>query len=84
MNYGFDFLDALVADMVQDDPAKRPTMDEVARRFDDIYNALTTNTLRARLVNREEQSEDILVNVVSHWYRRLKYAIQGHPAVPSR
>jgi hypothetical protein len=33
---GFEFMEALVADMVQDDPTKRPTMDEVVTRFSDI------------------------------------------------
>lgn len=77
-------MDTLVAEMVQDDPAKRPTMNEVARRFDDICKALSTEKLQSRLVSRDEPIDEVLVNVVSHWYRRLKYSIQGHSAVPSR
>jgi len=81
VNEGFEFIDTLVTDMVQDDPAKRPTMDEVARRFDGIFNKLDTEMLRSRLIGRDERS---MVNFVSHWYRRLYYALQGYPAVPSR
>ena len=72
---------SLVADMIQDDPTKRPTMDEVARRFDGIFKKLDTEKLRSRLIGPDERS---MVNFVSHRYRRLKYAIQGYPAVPSR
>ena len=83
LKHGFEFMDALVADMVQDDPVKRPTMDDVADRFHSIYKKLDAKKLRSRLVSREEKSDEILVNIVSHWYRRFKYWIQGHPAVVS-
>ncbi|KAF9232383.1 hypothetical protein BU15DRAFT_55077 [Melanogaster broomeanus] len=33
---GFEFMAPLINDMVQDDPNKRPTMDEVVTRFEDI------------------------------------------------
>jgi hypothetical protein len=74
----------LVDRMVQDDPAKRPTIDEVAHTFDGIVKGLSTAKLRSRLISRDEANEDVLINIISHWYRRLKYTLQGHPAVPSR
>ncbi|KAH8107733.1 kinase-like domain-containing protein [Cristinia sonorae] len=43
-----DFVVPLISDMVQDDPSKRPTMDDVVARFDKLYNALPTSTLRYR------------------------------------
>ena len=33
---GFQFIQPLITDMVQEDPAKRPTMDEVVTRFAEI------------------------------------------------
>jgi len=33
---GFEFIEPLVTDMVQDDPTKRPKMDEVVTRFHEI------------------------------------------------
>jgi hypothetical protein len=80
-NEGFEFMGSLVADMIQDDPIKRPTIDEVAGRFDGIFKELDIEKLRSRLVGPDEQS---MVNFVSHRYRRLKYNIQGYPTVPSR
>lgn len=44
----------LVDDMVQDDPAKRPTMDEVERRFEKIVSFVSTRTLGSRVANKDE------------------------------
>jgi serine/threonine protein kinase len=37
---GFEFMEPLVTDMVQNDPTKRPTMDEVVTRFSEIRGKL--------------------------------------------
>ena len=36
---GVEFMASLVSEMVQDDPAKRPTMDEVVERFNQVCSA---------------------------------------------
>lgn len=46
---GLDFLKPLVHDMIQDDPDKRPTMDEAMTRFEDIRKTLSASTLRSPL-----------------------------------
>ncbi|VDB94268.1 unnamed protein product [Peniophora sp. CBMAI 1063] len=43
---GFGFMKKLVADMTKDDPAERPTMDEVVARFENISSSLSSVTLR--------------------------------------
>ncbi|KAJ6496871.1 hypothetical protein DFH09DRAFT_1103500 [Mycena vulgaris] len=45
--FGFAFMRPLVSDMVQDDPAKRPTIDEVVARFDEIRAGLSSWKLRS-------------------------------------
>lgn len=45
---------SLVDDMVQDDPAKRPTIDIVVERFGKILAGLSQWTLTSRLVKLEE------------------------------
>ncbi|KAJ6496860.1 hypothetical protein DFH09DRAFT_945771 [Mycena vulgaris] len=45
--FGFEFMRPLVSDMVQDDPAKRPTIDEVVARFDEIRAGLSSWKLRS-------------------------------------
>ncbi|KAF8902790.1 hypothetical protein CPB84DRAFT_1814851 [Gymnopilus junonius] len=47
----FDFMKPLVADMVQEDPAKRPTIDECVARLDEIVSSLSSWKLRSQ-VNR--------------------------------
>ncbi|KAJ3825086.1 kinase-like domain-containing protein [Lentinula raphanica] len=50
----FEFLRPLVEDMVVDDPAKRPTMDEVASRFSEIIQKVPWWKLRARAAKKDE------------------------------
>ncbi|KAJ3480775.1 hypothetical protein NLI96_g8112 [Meripilus lineatus] len=51
---GVEFIEPLVADMVQDDPTKRPTMDEVVSRYDKMMRSLSHFQLRSRLAQRDE------------------------------
>ncbi|KAI9444379.1 kinase-like domain-containing protein [Lactarius psammicola] len=39
---GFEFMEPLIADMVQEDPSKRPTMDKVTARFSEMKKDLST------------------------------------------
>ncbi|KAF9004082.1 hypothetical protein BDQ17DRAFT_476394 [Cyathus striatus] len=59
-----EFLDDLIVDMVQDNPGKRPTMDEVVRRFADIVRGLDNRKLGSRAVPVNER--------LSLWMRFLK------------
>ncbi|KAF8134308.1 hypothetical protein EV363DRAFT_1131233, partial [Boletus edulis] len=45
---GLGFMKPLVADMIQSDPSKRPAMDEVIARFDNICRSLSRWKLRSR------------------------------------
>ncbi len=51
---GFEFMEALVTDMVQDDPTKRPTMDKVVARFSEIRGKLNSWKLRSRIARKNE------------------------------
>ena len=48
------FMDALVARMVQTEPDKRPSMDEVVTSLNEIIAQLSKCQLRQRLVERED------------------------------
>ena len=63
---GFDFMQPLVAAMTQDDPAKRPTMDEVVARFEKIAGVLDKWTLGSRVADRNEFMLTSLVRGVPH------------------
>jgi hypothetical protein len=83
-NSGFEFISPLIADMVQDDPGKRPTMDEVVSRFVEIRQNLSDRKLRSRITGREESVFFSACQNLVHWVRSLRYKLQGLPAVPSR
>jgi hypothetical protein len=78
---GFEFMRPLVNDMVQDDPTKRPTSDEVVARFADIRKGLSSWKLRSRVIGKREFSL-LPHRIVGHWYRRIRSITMGVPAVP--
>ncbi|KAH7907078.1 hypothetical protein BJ138DRAFT_1015103 [Hygrophoropsis aurantiaca] len=68
---GFGFLEGLVADMVQDDPSKRPTIDEVVSRFDAICKGLSGRKLHSRVAPKGENRVTALFRDAGHWTRRF-------------
>ncbi|EGN92940.1 hypothetical protein SERLA73DRAFT_64928 [Serpula lacrymans var. lacrymans S7.3] len=79
---GFEFMIPLVTDMVQDDPAKRPSMDEVVARFEGLRKELGTWKLRSRVIDKEDDETSGFFNGLAHWTRRVSFVIRGVPAVP--
>ncbi|KAN0074708.1 Protein kinase-like domain containing protein [Tylopilus felleus] len=79
---GFDFMRPLVADMTRRDPSKRPTMDEVVARFDEIRRGLSRWKLRSRVIDHEEDMIERLIYTTSHWRRRIWFVIRGVQAIP--
>lgn len=71
----------LVSDMVQDDPAKRPTIDKVVTRFEAIQKKLWSMKLRSRAGQREEWFGPICDFM--HFFKSIKCAMQKVPAMPS-
>ncbi|KAJ7162160.1 kinase-like domain-containing protein [Mycena filopes] len=63
------FLVPLVEDMVQDDPKLRPTIDEVAERFDRLRRRLHWWTLRVRPGKATEGAGLGFFRDVFHWTR---------------
>ncbi|KAJ7187918.1 hypothetical protein C8R46DRAFT_1053062 [Mycena filopes] len=78
---GFEFMRSLVNDMVQPDPAKRPTMDEVVVRFEEIRMGLSTRKLRSRAIKADSGFD--LSRIISHWCRRTLFVLLRVPALPS-
>ena len=76
----------LLDDMVQDDPSKRPSMNEVVKRFEEIVQGLTQWKLRSRIVPRMKYFSQRIQShfqVVSHWKRKLTYIMNKTPAIPT-
>jgi hypothetical protein len=72
----------LISDMVQDDPAKRPTIDQVVKRFAEMRKNLGALKLRARVGLRDESFG--AVRDFRHFFATIKYALKGIPPVPTR
>ena len=72
----------LVADMVQDDPAKRPTIDGVIARFDGIRKGLSSWKLRSRVVKINDNGLVGFFRGIAHWARQVQYVMRRVPAVP--
>lgn len=73
----------LISDMVQRDPSKRPTMDEVVNRFRAVWSDLSSWKLRSRVIDQEENTFDGVLRGTSHWMRRVKFMTRGVPAMPT-
>ncbi len=79
---GFDFMEPLIAVMVQNDPTKRPKMDEVVTRFREIKGKLSSWKLRSRVVRRDEIWPLAVWRCVGHWYRTIGYVLGRKAAIP--
>jgi hypothetical protein len=77
-------MDALIADMVQDEPSRRPSINQVVERFSRIRKDLKNSKLRARIPDRNEGVLKALYRGLTHFGQRAQYTIGGLPAVPAR
>jgi hypothetical protein len=75
-------MEPLVSDMVQNDPTKRPTMDEVVTRFAEIKGKLSTWKLRSRIARKNELWPVAAWRSVGHWYRAVGYVLGRKAAIP--
>lgn len=73
----------LVADMVQDDPDKRPTIDEVVERFDNIRASLSAWKLRSRIVHRKDSNIAGFFRTIRHAYMTILNVVTRTPAIPT-
>ena len=72
----------LIADMVQEDPTKRPNMDEVVSRFAEIQRRLSSWKLQSRMVRNNELWPVAAWRSVAHWYRTIDYVLAHKPPIP--
>jgi hypothetical protein len=74
----------LVDDMVQDDPQKRLTMDEVVARFEIIQNGLSSWKLRSRVVPRKDNIFHGIIHGTKHWIRKIGFIVRRVPPIPGK
>ncbi|KAJ7646701.1 hypothetical protein FB45DRAFT_821179, partial [Roridomyces roridus] len=74
---GFEFLNELLADMLNPEPAERPNMDEVLRRFSEIKANLSQPKLRSRFASVNENPVARVFKLTTHWTRQLYFICRG-------
>jgi len=79
---GFSFMMPLISDMIHEDPTKRPTMDQVVARFDEISHSLTQWKLRSRVINKKDSIVAGFYRAVVHVIHTAHYVLTRKPAVP--
>lgn len=82
-HHNLEFLAPLVADMVQNDPSKRPTMTEVVDRFSEIRSNLSWIELRSRLVRKDEVGAMKVFNDIYHLLWTVCQIILLRSAIPN-
>ena len=75
-------MESLIVDMTQDNPSKRPRIDEVVTRFETIRKSLTPLKLRSRVVHKQESMLGDAVRTLLHWVRQVGYVTRRLPAIP--
>ncbi|KAG6830443.1 hypothetical protein H0H92_000746 [Tricholoma furcatifolium] len=78
---GFEFMRELVSDMMNNDPDKRPTMDEVMPRLQTIIEGLDEWTLRSPVMTVGKEYG--IFGLIGHWAKQFTYMLRGIPAIPS-
>jgi hypothetical protein len=76
-------MEGLVADMVQDDPSKRPDIDEVVERFEVIRKGLSNWKLRSRVIKRDDNPVLGFFRTITHWTRRIWFILRCVPPIPA-
>ncbi|KNZ77211.1 hypothetical protein J132_06206 [Termitomyces sp. J132] len=77
---GFEFMRELITDMVHKDPIKRPTMSDVAARFDVIVGRLGNRKLRSPVIPSDHRYG--LFETAAHWSKQLVRMARRIPAIP--
>jgi len=77
-----EFLQGLISEMTHDDPSKRPNMDQVVSRFDEIRKGLSSRKLRSRVFNKNEHFIQQCLIFPFHWLRQAAYVARRLPAIP--
>ncbi|KAJ8078019.1 hypothetical protein PM082_000221 [Marasmius tenuissimus] len=78
---GLEFLNELITDMTQPDPAKRPTIREVISRLGDIRKGLSWRELRAPIPANDDHMG--VKRRSTHWRKQLANTLKGKSALPT-
>ena len=75
-------MEPLITEMTQDDPQKRPTVQEVVSRFERTKQSLNIWKLRSRMVRKKEFLPMMVLRSAKHLYRTAGYILTRKAAIP--
>jgi hypothetical protein len=72
----------LIDAMTDENPVKRPTIEEVIEKFDEIRSSLSTVKLRSPIISKKDPTIFTIYRHARQLTRTVLYVIQRMPAVP--
>ncbi|KAI9445849.1 hypothetical protein BJY52DRAFT_1314448 [Lactarius psammicola] len=79
---GFEFMNDLVASMTEDDPAKRPLIEDVLQEFVRIRESLSKSKLRSTITLKDVPKVFGLLQRARQSIRTVWYILSRRPAIP--
>ncbi|KAI0296106.1 kinase-like domain-containing protein [Multifurca ochricompacta] len=80
--YGFKFMEDLVKAMTDEDPTKRPSIEEVIRQFSLIRGSLHEIKLRSAIRPKNVPRLYSLIRQARQWVRTIQYILSRQASIP--
>ena len=80
---GFEFMDDLVASMTQENPAARPSIEDVLQEFSRIQASLSKGKLRAATTSKNTPKVLGIFRQARQSVRTVRYIVSRRPAIPN-
>ncbi|KAH9045893.1 hypothetical protein EDB83DRAFT_2405558, partial [Lactarius deliciosus] len=76
------FMEELIDAMTNEDPAKRPSIEEVIERFTVILGSLRSTKLRSALTSKKLPRIFSVVRQARQYFRTIQYTLLRQAAIP--
>ncbi|KAI9451013.1 hypothetical protein BJY52DRAFT_1419337 [Lactarius psammicola] len=81
--HGFPFMEELIDAMTDEDPAKRPSIEEVIERFKVVQGSLRSAKLRSALTSKKVPRIFSVIWQARQYLRTIQYILLGQAAIPN-
>ncbi|KAI9447457.1 hypothetical protein H4582DRAFT_2136910 [Lactarius indigo] len=81
--HGFKFMEELIDAMTNEDPAKRPSIEEVIERFKVVLGSLRSSKLRSALTSKKLPRIFSVIWQARQYFRTIQYALLRQAAIPN-
>jgi hypothetical protein len=75
-------MEDLINSMTQEEPARRPQIEEVLEKFTSIRRSLRVAKLRSPIISRKALKLFGVIKRARHSVRTVEYIVSGRPAIP--